>query len=87
MVATFCTLPVSKELSFNETIYCLLTCFITSMNNFIAVIYRSSKSLTKYFNATLELLRLRKGPSHFNQQGQVVVKETSQYTSEMVANS
>ena len=34
-----------------------------------------------------EVVRLRKGPSRFNQQGQVVAKVTSQFTSEMGANS
>ena len=32
-------------------------------------------------------LRLRKGPSHLNQQGQVVAMETSLYTSEKGVNS
>ena len=50
-------LLVSKEFSYSDHSNNLVSCFINSMNTFIAVLYRPPKSQNKDFNSTLEILQ------------------------------
>ena len=51
------SLLVSREYSYDDDTHNLLTCFIASINTFIAICYRPPKSPAKYFKVTLEILR------------------------------